>query len=256
MARSPKTFSESRSAAGGERLQKVLAAAGVGSRRQCEQLIVEGRVEVDRASVTELGTKVDPTSHEIRVDGQTLRKAGLVWFAVNKPAGVVSTSRDPSGRPRVVDLVPPAAGRLFCVGRLDRTSEGLILLTNDGELAHGLTHPRFGIEKTYQAEVVGHPDQRVLAQLKRGVYLADGFARVKEIRVARRRKTTTLLRMVLSEGRNREIRRLLARVGHKVLRLVRVAVGPIRLGDMPPGAYRPLRRDEVRTLRKAIARGT
>jgi len=244
---------DSPSAQGLQRLQKVLASAGVASRRQCEQLILEGRVEVDRRPVTQLGAKVDPDLQEIRVDGQSLRSRRRVWYAVHKVPGVVSTSRDPEGRLRIVDLVPPSAGRLFCVGRLDRSSEGLALLTNDGDLANILTHPRFGVVKTYHVEVAGKPDRHVIAQLRNGMKLAEGFARPHDVRVVRRRKMSTLLRMELREGRNREIRRLLARVGHKVLRLVRTAIGPIRLGDLPPGAYRPLRIEEIRALRGAAS---
>jgi len=242
-----------RPATGAERLQKVLAAAGVGSRRECEQLIVDGRVEVDRSVVTELGTRVDRSHQEIRVDGEPLARPRLVYFALNKPSGVVSTARDPAGRPRVTDMVPPDAGRLFCVGRLDMASEGLILLTNDGEFADRLTHPRYGVEKTYDVQVAGHPEPSVLAVLRRGVYLAEGMARVSRVRIKSRRKQCTTLEIVLDEGRNREIRRLLAKVGHKVQRLTRVAVGPVRLGDLPSGAYRPLSRDELRSLRSGKA---
>jgi len=240
--------------AAGERLQKVLAAAGIGSRRQCEELITAGRVEVDRRVVTELGTKVEPARQEIRLDGVPLPKAKLVCYAVNKPPGVVSTSRDPSGRPRVVDLVPAAGARLFCIGRLDLSSEGLILVTNDGELANRLTHPRYGVPKTYRVLVAGRPNQQVLAGLRRGVRLAEGLARVEQVRVKSRQKESTVLEMVLREGRNREIRRVLARVGHKVLRLVRIAVGPVRLGDLPPGGCRRLSGEELQALRRAAGR--
>ena len=238
----------------GDRLQKVLAAAGIGSRRQCEELIQAGRVEVNGRTVTELGFRVDPEGQEIRVDGQAIGRPERVYYAVNKPPGVVSTSRDPSGRPRVVDLVPRARERLFPVGRLDLYSAGLILLTNDGELANRLTHPRYGVQKQYRALVAGQPSPEVLAQLKRGVRLAEGIARVDEIRVHVKRGKSTLLEITLSEGRNREIRRILARVGHKVLELLRTRVGPISLGKLPPGAYRRLTRDEVSALRRA-ARG-
>ena len=163
-----------------------------------------------------------------------------MYFAVNKPTGVVSTSRDPAGRPRVIDLLPPNTPRVFCVGRLDISSEGLILVTNDGELANGLTHPRHGVEKIYQVQVAGQVEPEVLAQLHRGIHLAEGFAHVKHVRIKSRRKQSTILEMVLDEGRNREVRRLLARVGHKVQQLKRIAVGPVRLGDLPTGAVRPL----------------
>ena len=225
---------------GRDRLQKVLAAAGIASRRECEELILEGRVEVDQQVVTELGTRVDPQQQEIRVDGEALSRPKLVYFAVNKPTGVVSTARDPAGRPRVIDLLPPNSPRVFCVGRLDMASEGLILVTNDGELANGLTHPRHGVEKIYQVQVAGQVEREVLAQLHRGIHLAEGFAHVKHVRIKSRRKRSTILEMVLDEGRNREVRRLLARVGHKVQQLKRIAVGPVRLGDLPTGAVRPL----------------
>lgn len=237
------------SAGQGERLQKVLAAAGLGSRRQCEELIAAGRVEVDRRVVAELGTRVDPAEQRIRVDGVPLPKAKLAYFAVNKPSGVLSTNRDPSGRPRVIDLVPGGDARLFTIGRLDRSSEGLILVTNDGELANRLTHPRYGVAKTYRVTVAGQPAGEVLTKLRRGVHLAEGFARAERVEVKSRRKESTILEMVLREGKNREIRRILARVGHKVLRLTRIAVGPVRLGTLPPGAARRLTRDEVKALK-------
>jgi 23S rRNA pseudouridine2605 synthase len=233
---------------GADRLQKVLAAAGLGSRRQCEELITAGRVEVDRHMVTELGTRVDTAQQEVRVDGVPLRRPRLAYYAVNKPPGVVSTSRDPSGRPRVIDLVPPGHERLFAIGRLDLHSEGLILVTNDGELANRLTHPRYGVAKTYRVIVAGSPTREVLDQLRHGVHLAEGFARAEHVAVKSHHKGSTILEMVLREGKNREIRRILARVGHKVLRLTRLAVGPVRLGDLPSGAARRLTREEVKAL--------
>ena len=239
---------------GEQRLQKILAASGVGSRRQCEQLIQDGRVEVDHQVVTRLGTKVDSVRQQIRIDGELISRQRNLYYLVNKPAGVVSTSRDPSGRPRVIDLIPPSAGRLFNVGRLDKASEGLMLVTNDGQLANQLTHPRYGVEKTYEVEVAGHPHPKLFKQLEQGVRLADGVSRVVRLRIRRRRKQSTVLELVLNEGRNREIRRMLARVGHKVQRLVRIAVGPVRLGDLPPGAYRALSGDELRALRRSVAR--
>ncbi|HEY4232856.1 MAG TPA: pseudouridine synthase [Lacipirellulaceae bacterium] len=240
---------------GAERLQKVLAAAGVAGRRECEHLILDGRVEVDRQVVTELGTRVDSRSQEIRVDGETLSRPKLVYFAVNKPDGVVSTSRDPAGRPRVIDLLPPDAPRAYCVGRLDRASEGLILVTNDGELANGLTHPRHGVEKIYQVQVAGWIEQAELTSLRRGSHLAEGFAHVKSVRIKSHRHRSTVLEMVLDEGRNREIRRLLAKAGHKVQRLTRIAVGPVRLGELPAGAVRMLTKQEVSALKQAVVVG-
>lgn len=236
--------------ASGERLQKVLAAAGLGSRRECEELITTGRVEIDRKTVTELGTRVNPTNQEIRVDGEALRRPKRVYFAVNKPVGVVTTNHDPAGRPRVIDLVPTDE-RVFAVGRLDRSSEGLILVTNDGEFANRLTHPRYGVEKTYLVRVAGAPDQKQLARLKKGVHLAEGFAQAQAITVKSHHGQSTDLIIVLNEGRNREIRRILARLGHKVLALRRIAVGRIKLGDLSPGAWRKLSYEEVQGLLSA-----
>jgi len=237
----------------GERLQKVLAAAGIGSRRECEELILAGRIEVDRQTVTELGTRVDPQRQQIRVDGTPLTRPKRLYFAVNKPPGVVSTNWDPAARMRVVDLVR-SDERLFPVGRLDRTSEGLSLVTNDGALANRLTHPRYGVEKTYLARVAGCPSPHELDRLRSGVHLAVGLARVASVRVKRRQRETTELEIVLDEGRNREIRRILARIGHKVLQLKRIAVGPLQLGSLPVGACRPLTRDEVQMLERATER--
>ncbi|HVX10527.1 MAG TPA: pseudouridine synthase [Pirellulales bacterium] len=234
-----------------ERLQKVMAAAGIGSRRRCEELILAGRVEVDRHTVRKLGTCVDPERQEVRVDGDPLKPARRAYYLVNKPVGIVSTNFDPSGRPRVVDLLPPTKERLFTVGRLDLSSEGLMLVTNDGELANRLSHPRYGVEKTYHALVAGKPEAEVLDSLRRGVHLAEGVARVASVKVRSEIKQSTLLEIVLAEGRNREIRRILAKVGHKVLRLKRVAIGPLRLKDLETGQWRPLRRDELDLLRQA-----
>jgi 23S rRNA pseudouridine2605 synthase len=235
--------------ADGQRLQKAMAAAGVGSRRHCEELIAAGRVEVDRQVVREQGRRVDPKTQEIRVDGAPLVRSKKVYFLVNKPMGVVSTNDDPAGRPRVIDLFPSIRERLFTVGRLDLSSEGLMLVTNDGELANELAHPRYGVEKTYHVLVAGQPGADVLAQLRQGVRLAEGVARVVSVKVKSALKQSTLLEIVLAEGRNREIRRLLAKVGHKVLRLKRVALGGVRLKDLPPGEFRRLRSDELRLLR-------
>ena len=217
---------------------------GVGSRRDCEQFILEGRVEVDKQVVTVLGTKVDPFKHEIRVDGEALKRPERMYFAVNKPEGVVTTNFDPSGRERVIDLVPTDA-RLFAVGRLDRSSEGLILLTNDGEFANRLTHPRYGVEKTYLVRVAGEPGESELNKLRRGIHLSDGVCRVQRIVIKGRHKQSTDMILVLNEGRNREIRRILARVGHKVLKLRRVGIGQLKLGDMPLGAWRKLSQVEI-----------
>ena len=235
----------------GERLQKVLASAGYGSRRRCEELIVDGRVEVDRKVVCELGSRADIHSQEIRVDGELLSPPKLVYYLVNKPSGVVCTHRDPGGRMRVIDMVPDG-DQLLTVGRLDRSSEGLIIVTNDGEFSHRLAHPKYGIEKTYAVEVAGQLTHQSLSRLRRGIPLAEAFAQASRITVKKTMKHTTQLEIVLKEGRNREIRRMLARVGHKVLRLRRIAFGPLRLGNLPVGAARLLTKNEIaRLLRPA-----
>ena len=246
--RSKPTDSES---AGVERLQKVLAAAGIGSRRDCEELILEGRVEVDGKIIQALGTRVDPVTQRIRVDGTTLPAPRRVYYMLNKPSGVLCTANDPSGRSLAIDLIR-SNERLFTVGRLDQASEGLIILTNDGELSNKLTHPRYGIEKVYRVRVAGKPDAAVLGKLKRGIHFAEGFAKVSDVRIKSRLKQSTDLEIVLNEGRNREIRRLLARIGHKVLSLTRIAMGPLRLSDLPSGAHRSLTREEVKSLRSAV----
>ncbi len=237
---------------GPQRLQKVLAAAGLGSRRECEELITSGRVQVDGQTVMALGTKVDPAEQQIRVDGEALRRPRKMYFLVHKPPGVLSTNRDPAGRPRVVDLVPSGPERLYAVGRLDQSSEGLILVTNDGTLANQVTHPRYGVSKTYQVLVAGTPSPEALERLLSGIHLAEGVARVDRLEVKAQHAKSTQLEMVLSEGRNREIRRLLARVGHKVLRLRRIAVGGLKLKDLKPGESRRLTTEEVEKLRNSV----
>jgi 23S rRNA pseudouridine2605 synthase len=234
------------------RLQKVLAARGLGSRRKCEELILTGRVEVDGQTVTELGARVE-ARQQIRVDGEPLKPVQHVYYLLNKPEGVLSTNRDPSGRMRTIDLVPQQH-RLFSVGRLDMHSEGLMLLTNDGDLAHRLTHPRYGVDKTYMVQVVGRISLDFLTKLYRGIHLAEGVVRVRHAEIESRHKGSTVLKIVLAEGRNREIRRMLAKLGHRVQRLTRVAIGPLRLGKVPPGAHRPLAPDEVRELREVAYR--
>ncbi len=232
-----------------ERLQKVLAAAGLGSRRNCEELITTGRVEIDRKVVTQLGTRVDPLRQEIRVDGERLPDPKRVVYMLSKPVGVVTTNFDPDGRPRVVDLVP-GEQRLFAIGRLDRMSEGLILVTNDGELANLLAHPRYGVEKKYLVQVAGVPTPETLDKLRRGIGLAEGMARAQHVHLKSQHKQSAVLEMVLDEGKNREIRRMLAQLGHKVHQLKRVAVGKLSLGDLLPGQWRLLAWSEVEALRK------
>jgi len=238
-----------------ERLQKVLAQAGVASRRACEELIRQGRVQVNGQVVTELGTKVDPNLDEISVDGAPISgPVKKVYLILNKPPGYISTVHDPWGRPTVLDLIPHQ-GRLYPVGRLDAESEGLLLLTNDGELTHLLTHPRYEHEKEYLVLVKGHPTDAVLSQLRRGVDLEEGrTAPAKVSRTSQKEGLetppgTTWLRIVIHEGRKRQIRRMCAAVGHPVQRLIRVRMGPIKLGNLPIGGHRPLSAKEVRRLR-------
>jgi 23S rRNA pseudouridine2605 synthase len=181
------------------------------------------------------------------VDGVLLKKQKLVYYAVNKPVGFVTTNRDPHGRPRVIDLVPPDE-RVFPVGRLDRSSEGLILLTNDGELAQKLTHPKFGVRKVYRVTVAGKVDGETMKKMRQGIYIAEGFVKVEGAKLLKSRSRATEMEIVLKEGKNREIRRILARLGHKVQQLRRIAVGPLRLGDVPAGAYRIVTPGEVEKL--------
>jgi 23S rRNA pseudouridine2605 synthase len=235
------------------RLQKVLAAAGLGSRRQCEQLIEAGRVEVDGRVVRAQGVRVDPRRTVIRVDGIRVPTApGLVHLAVNKPTGMLSTMRDPRGRPCLGDLVTGREERLFHVGRLDAETEGLILLTNDGELANRLAHPSRGVPKTYLAEVRGPVARDLGRRLRAGVDLPDGPVRVDAFRVTGSAPGRVLVEVVLHEGRKHVVRRLLAAVGHPVDRLVRLAVGPIRLGSLGPGRVRALSQQEVQQLYRAV----
>ncbi len=232
---------------GPQRLNRVLAAAGLGSRRDVEELILEGRVEVNGETITDLACRVDPKESTIEVDGTTLKKHRPVYYILNKPSGVLSTNFDPSGRTRVIDLVP-SKERIFPVGRLDSSSEGLMLLTNDGELAQRLAHPKYGVQKTYFVVVQGVITHEDLAKLRKGIYLADGVARIDGAKIRRQRKTCTEIEILLSEGKNREIRRILARVGHKVVVLRRLAIGPLRLGQLPVGQTRIVTSAEVEAL--------
>jgi 23S rRNA pseudouridine2605 synthase len=232
-----------------ERLNKLLAHAGLGSRRQCETLIRSGRVTVDGQIVRELGTRVDPEKQRISVDGESVRTERPVYWLVNKPRGYLCTNRDPARRPLAIELVPQVSQRVYTVGRLDEDSEGLLLLTNDGDLAFPLMHPRFGVEKTYQVQVAGVPTAEDLQQLLKGVWLSDGHVRAKQVKREKKQGESTWLRIVLDEGKNREIRRMLARLGHKVLRLRRIGLGPLRLGTLPSGRTRRLTKAEVDALR-------
>jgi 23S rRNA pseudouridine2605 synthase len=241
-----------------ERLNKYLAHAGVGSRRHCDDLIAAGRIAINGRPVRDLGARVD-AGQRVTVDGQPVRHERHVYWLVNKPRGYLSTNFDPAGRPRVIDLVPYISQRVYTVGRLDEASEGLILLTNDGDLANLLMHPRFGVEKTYEVQVAGNPTVEDQRQLLKGVYLSEGHVKARHVKKLRGQGASTWLRIVLNEGKNREIRRMLARLGHKVLRLERIALGPVKLGGLAAGKARRLTRLEIDALRaltkRAAAKG-
>jgi 23S rRNA pseudouridine2605 synthase len=239
-----------------QRLQKVLAAAGIASRRAAEELIAAGRVTVDGAAAS-LGDKVDPATATIHVDGErVVTNPRLVYLAFNKPPGVVSTMDDEYGRSALADYLGHVPQRVFHVGRLDADSEGLLLLTNDGDLAHQLTHPAFGVAKTYLCQVPGPVPRAVGRALLAGVDLADGPAKVDAFRVVDTSGRAALVEVVLHEGRNHIVRRLLAEVGHPVTRLVRTAVGPVKLGDLRPGRTRRLTRPEIAALFRAAVTGS
>jgi 23S rRNA pseudouridine2605 synthase len=241
---------DSETSAGGPiRLQKVLAAAGVGSRRKCEELIAEGRVRVDGEIVDQLGARVDPATAVIQVDGvRVIVRDDLVYLAVNKPRGMLSAMSDDRGRPTVADLVTDRPERLFHVGRLDADSEGLLLLTNDGDLANLLMHPSHGVVKTYLAEVPGPVDRSVARRLLSGIELDDGPVRMDAFRIVQADGDRVLVEVQLHEGRKHIVRRALDAVGHPVTRLVRTAIGPLPLGTLKPGRVRELTGPEIGAL--------
>lgn len=233
---------------GEERLQKVLARAGVASRRAAEEMIRQGRVSVNGRVVTEVGTKVRPDLDVVAVDGKPIAgRQHLVYLAMNKPAGYVSTAADTHGRPTVLDLVPVGA-RVYPVGRLDLDTEGLLLLTNDGDFAYLVTHPKHALEKEYRALVRGRPGPEALEKLRRGVEIDGRKTAPATVEVVSSLPTATWLRIVLHEGRKRQVRRMCEAVGHPVLTLRRVRIGPIELGSLPPGAVRELTAAEVMSI--------
>lgn len=232
----------------GERLQKVLARVGIGSRRVCEDFIAAGRVTVN-GEVAVLGRRVDVENDAVEIDGAPIGiRPGLIYLLLNKPKGVITTADDPEGRQTVMELVP-SEPRVFPVGRLDMETEGLLLLTNDGELAFRLTHPSFGVEKEYFAYVEGEPSRNVLRQLRLGVELDDGITAPAKASLV----SPSVIRLTLHEGRNRQVRRMCEAVGHPVTRLVRVRVGPIADRKLKPGTWRELTQAELHSLQKAVA---
>jgi len=237
----------------GVRLQKVLAEAGFGSRRHCEELIAAGRVTVDGKTVGWFGERVDPEQAVIHVDGKRVQtRSDMRYYAVNKPRGVVSTMSDPKGRKTLADYVGDVPERLFHVGRLDTETEGLILLTNDGELSHRLLHPKYGVAKTYLADIPGPVPRDLGKRLRAGLQLADGPAKADRFRVVDQVGKRALVEVTLHEGRKHIVRRLLAEAGHPVRQLARTEFGPIRLGQLRPGTIRALNQREIGELYAAV----
>ena len=232
-----------------DRLNKFLAHAGIGSRRHCESLILAGRVSIDGRAVRELATQVGP-EHVVKVDGEPVRAEKFVYWLVNKPRGYLCTNHDPSRRPLAIDLVPQINQRVYTVGRLDEDSEGLLLLTNDGDLANRLMHPRYNVEKTYLVLVAGDPAPDDLKKLLQGVWLSEGHVKARHVKRLRKQGKSTWLRIILSEGKNREIRRMLAKLDHKVLRIRRIEIGPLDIGSLASGKSRPLTSQELKSLRR------
>ena len=231
-----------------ERLQKILAEAGLGSRRSCEELITQGRVTVDGRTVTELGAKGDPDVQVIECDGERIRRARKLYFLLNKPQGYVCTNDDPEGRPRAIDLLPARDQRLFTVGRLDVATEGLLIVTNDGDFAQRVAHPRHGIAKTYEARVEGLFSNAAKRQLLEGVWILGHLCAVTWVKIVHRKERASLIRITLQEGRNREVRRMLARTGHRVIHLRRIRIADIEDRSLRPGKWRRLTGEEVRSL--------
>jgi pseudouridine synthase len=239
-----------------ERIQKILAKAGIASRREVERMVLEGRVTVNGKVVDQLGFKADLLKDHIRVDGKRLlRSEPKITLLLNKPKGYLSTVKDPAGRPTVMDLLKGVRRRVYPIGRLDFDAEGLLLLTNDGDLAYQLSHPRFSIPRTYWAKVEGIPEKKELMRLKKGVMLEDGEARVVSTHVLRRTERHCWVEASVTEGRNHLVKRMFSAIGHPVLKLKRVGFGPIKLEGLPVGQHRPLTEEEVERLKKTIGEG-
>ena len=236
-----------------ERIQKILSRAGIASRREAERIVLEGRVTVNGKVIDTLGFKADPLKDHIKVDGKRLvRFEPNVTLLLNKPRGYVSTVRDPEDRRTVMDLLKGVKWRIYPVGRLDIDAEGLLLLTNDGDLAYLLSHPRHAVPRTYLAKVSGVPEERDLSRLKRGVNLEDGKARATSVTVLRLSEKNSWIRIVVTEGRNHLVKRMLFAVGHSVLKLKRIEFGPLRLGTLSPGQFRYLTPEELSRLKKYV----
>jgi 23S rRNA pseudouridine2605 synthase len=237
-----------------ERVQKILAKTGIASRREAERMMLEGRVVVNGKVVDTLGFKADPLKDHIKVNGK--RVAGFepqITLLLNKPRGYLSTVKDPKGRPTVLDLIKNVKCRIYPVGRLDFDAEGLLLVTNDGNLAYTLSHPRFSIPKTYLVKVSGVPDEKKLSHLKSGVMLEDGKVSIVSYHILRQREKNSWVQVVVTEGRNRLVKRMFSAIGHSVLKLKRVKFGPIKLGKLPFGQFRYLTPEETESLKELIA---
>ena len=233
-----------------ERLQKVLAARGVAARRACEEMIRDGQVTVNGHCVRKLPVLVDPDHDDIRVNGRRITGERKVYYLLNKPKGVLCTAYDPAGRRRAIDLLPGVRERVYPVGRLDADSDGLLILTNDGELTNRLTHPRYGTAKTYRVEVDGRITAATVEKLKQGVWLSGGRTRRAGVKIIRRGSPRSVLEITLHEGRNRQVRRMLLRLGHRVRRLTRIRIGRLSLHGLGSGQHRPLAPDEIRSLNR------
>jgi pseudouridine synthase len=237
-----------------ERIQKILAKAGIASRREAERMVIEGRVSVNGKVIETLGFKADPSNDYIKVDGRRLTPfEPKIILLLNKPRGYLSTVKDPKGRPTIMDLLKNVKWRIYPVGRLDFDAEGLLLLTNEGDLAHLLSHPRFSIPKTYLVKVAGVPEEKKLTRLKRGVMLEDGEAKAVSCSLIRQREKNSWVRVVVTEGRNHLVKRMFSAIGHTVLKLKRVEYGPIQLGNLPFGQFRYLTPEEIEQIGKLKA---
>ena len=234
------------------RIQKFLSRAGVASRRMAEEWMQAGRVRVNGEVVTELGSRIDPAEDTVEVDGKVVTRPPPRWILLHKPRGFLTTRKDPRGRPTVYDLIPDRFRGLRYVGRLDQDTEGLLLLTNEGDTLHRLLHPSYEVEREYRVTVEGHVEEETLEDLESGVTLEDGEARAVRARVLEEAGHGSVLELVLREGRKREVRRMCEAVGHPVTHLLRVRFGPVDLGDLPPGEWRDLTPEEVRTVKETV----
>ena len=236
-----------------ERLQKIMAQAGIASRREAEKMILEGRVIINGKVVTTLGVKADPLKDYIKVDGKRITQTEpKTYILLNKPTGYLCTLEDPEGRPTIKDLLKRMSRRVYPVGRLDYDAEGLLLLTNDGDLAYSLSHPKFEVPRTYLAKLSGVPDEKKLNRLKRGITLEDGRAKAAFVSLLRETEKNSWVRVVVTEGRNHLVKRMFATIGHPVLKLKRVALGPLHLGSLSPGQYRWLTPEELEKLQEKM----